>query len=538
MTPLFKLQAQISQAKIPVGDAVFSTLVVNVLSGGQIKCAETFSQIAVRSGVLNLEIGRTIDCNFDDVIAKYNDLSFQVCIGDTGAGNCLKPIQMASVPYAIKANYASQAQNAYQAELASRANYAQRLSADSNMLDQKKLGQGYFDVQTPGVVPGTGNADALKVSIPSAEVIPGSPNDVTGGFLYWSPVDPAKKILNLGAKNPSTKNLEPLTRVLIHANQTDVRGNLYVGQQSRFDSTATFNGSASLNGSVDVNVGPFSSWIRPEFNAGLNVSGDDLEVYDGLNVFNWANFGAYTEFNGGVYINAWSPFVSHSRPTFDNGLTVSVGRLDSNNGLAVIGATTLTGGVQISGGALDALIVGEEATFNKSVTFNGGVNLGTSSNLGTVNATTLNVSGASNLNTARFLGDIAGAPNTVPANLLRITGGVAFQNGSLPGGGRVDVQVPSFFGGAPNATMTVSGKATFNGQVDMSAATSVKLNVRVVTDDFADGNSGSSTAVTANFCVLAGMQQHSPGGRCLVQKGTDGLWRIQITDAECTMNCF
>jgi nitrate reductase NapAB chaperone NapD len=67
---LFKIQAQISQAKIPLGDAIFSKLVVNVKSGNTQLCTENFSQVRVRSGVLNLEVGRNIQgCQLDDVVA-------------------------------------------------------------------------------------------------------------------------------------------------------------------------------------------------------------------------------------------------------------------------------------------------------------------------------------------------------------------------------------------------------------------------------------------------------------------------------------
>jgi hypothetical protein len=264
MTPLFKLQAQISQAKIPVGDALFTNLFVNVLSNTAVKCTEPFTDIKVRSGVLNLEIGRSINCNgsfLDDVIAKNNDLSFQVCIGATNGENCLKPIQMGSVPYAIKANYANQSQNAYQAETASRSNYARRLSADSNMLATNQLGKGYFDVQTPDVgQPGTGTSTAL---VNRARALnPESLLGPTGGFLYWSPTDSAYQ-LNISAKSNTTNDLRLLSNFNVYAYNTNVIGRLEVYDVGLFNgglfvpevavgAVASFDPAVFMNGDVYV----------------------------------------------------------------------------------------------------------------------------------------------------------------------------------------------------------------------------------------------------------------------------------------------
>ena len=60
--PFFKFQTRISQAKLPVGDVIFEQIYVNVKRGDTPLCQETFSQVPVRDSVLNLEIGRTMDC--------------------------------------------------------------------------------------------------------------------------------------------------------------------------------------------------------------------------------------------------------------------------------------------------------------------------------------------------------------------------------------------------------------------------------------------------------------------------------------------
>src|SRR5690349_11172847 len=78
----FKFQSRISQAKIPVGDAKLAKVIVNVKRGSdQPLCSETLTDVMVRDSVLNIEIGRSMTCALDEVIAQNNDLSFQVCIG-------------------------------------------------------------------------------------------------------------------------------------------------------------------------------------------------------------------------------------------------------------------------------------------------------------------------------------------------------------------------------------------------------------------------------------------------------------------------
>lgn len=264
---LFKLQSQISQAKIPVGDAVFTKLVVNVKSGNTQLCNESFNQVRVRSGVLNLEIGRNIQgCQLDDIVAKYNDLAFQVCIGDSSAeaGNCLKPIQLGSVPYAIKASFASQAQESYRSEIAARANYAQRLVADGTRLDQTKLGLGYYDFETPA---------SNKLTTLTA-VLPAQAADVKGGFMQWTAVDPLNKILNVSAKNSSTGVLEPLTKLLIHATDTNLWGKLAVNNTSNFVKQSTFvEGYQVTGGSVTINA-PTSVTKQVTMSNSLTVIGN------------------------------------------------------------------------------------------------------------------------------------------------------------------------------------------------------------------------------------------------------------------------
>ena len=71
----FKFQAAISQAKMPVGEAVFQTLIVNLKKGDQEMCSETFNDVQVRDSVLNMEIGKQMSCDMDAVMAEHSGLT-------------------------------------------------------------------------------------------------------------------------------------------------------------------------------------------------------------------------------------------------------------------------------------------------------------------------------------------------------------------------------------------------------------------------------------------------------------------------------
>ena len=67
---VFKFQARVSLAKLPIGKGVFSEVIVNVIEGSTTKCIEKFQNVEVRDSVLNLEIGLNMSCEFDELLAK------------------------------------------------------------------------------------------------------------------------------------------------------------------------------------------------------------------------------------------------------------------------------------------------------------------------------------------------------------------------------------------------------------------------------------------------------------------------------------
>ncbi len=265
---LFKLQARISQAKIPVGDAVFDSIIVNLIRPGattnRVACTETIPGVRVRNSVLNLDIGRKIEnCQLDQVIAQEQDLSFEICINSPD--NCLKPIPLGSTPYALKANYAVLAQKAHEANQAVQAHYAHRVTADTELfVGERTHEDGYLDFATPDgntVLKTTGwerISTALKADMKSvygAEPATQSASPV-GGFIQWTPVSRAENAgdnsqeaigtLHLVAKDEQTadKLLKPLAKLMIHADKTFATGEMHVLPTTGYSLRSTGVGTA------------------------------------------------------------------------------------------------------------------------------------------------------------------------------------------------------------------------------------------------------------------------------------------------------
>ncbi|MEW5847245.1 MAG: hypothetical protein AB2A00_00475 [Myxococcota bacterium] len=229
---VFKFQARVSQAKLPVGEGVFNRVIVNLNRGDETLCREEFRDVRVVDSTINVEIGRNMSCEMDQVIAENHDLFFQVCLG--GEDNCLRPVSLGSSPYAVKSTFASQAQEAHQSDVAGQAHYAHRVTADRDLFLTKELGTGYFDFFTPAEAP-------LLYTPADFEQYR------NGGFLQWTPMDEQEPTLHIVGKDHQTDQVVPLGRLVLGADNTDTTGRLTVrsgGMQ--------VNGSSSLTGNTTV----------------------------------------------------------------------------------------------------------------------------------------------------------------------------------------------------------------------------------------------------------------------------------------------
>ena len=238
--PVFHLQSRISQGKLPAGELRLQLVVIKVLRGTTSVCQETISDVVIHESVINLEIGRNMSCDLSQLIAENPNLAFQVCLG--GAQNCLKPIELASTPYAIKANYAVTAQRSQSANTAALSNYAQRASADRDLSLRRKISIGYFDFAAP--------SEGL-----AGEVYPDSEYSdlVDGGFIQWAPVRVSQaRDLHISGKDQSSDRLVRLGALVFDSSRTVAAGDLVVRPQTGGDGLVLVRGNAELSGDSTV----------------------------------------------------------------------------------------------------------------------------------------------------------------------------------------------------------------------------------------------------------------------------------------------
>jgi hypothetical protein len=145
---VFNLQVRVSPTKIPSGRGVVSMFVNLSNREGDVLCSESFSNpVKIRNGVLNLEIGRGMDCALDEVLMENEVIRIQLCIGSEES--CLRPIELTAVPFALSAHYATEAKKARTATVAARTDVTHRATADTDILKPSAVGYGYFDFFSP-----------------------------------------------------------------------------------------------------------------------------------------------------------------------------------------------------------------------------------------------------------------------------------------------------------------------------------------------------------------------------------------------------
>jgi hypothetical protein len=271
----FKFQSRISQAKLPLADGRLN-VIVHLREGTTTWCSQTLTGVQVRDSVLNLEVGPDTGMNctlpLEEVIASRSSLGFQICINNEE--NCLKPIALSSVPYAVKADFARRAQQSHEADVAAQCHYAHRVAADLDLFESAVLGSGYYDFHTP--------------LLPSTDITTGlAANAVTNreGVIQWTPVGASERKLNVCAKvegegnAPST--LASLDELKLHAALTQAYGDLTVSGHANVNSLAvfeqsTFGGTAMFQGpAVQVGAGTETTFTGPvNFLGSVNLQAD------------------------------------------------------------------------------------------------------------------------------------------------------------------------------------------------------------------------------------------------------------------------
>lgn len=348
-----KFQARVSQAKLPIGEGVFSRVVVNLKRGDETLCREEFRDVMVSQSVVNLELGRNMSCELDQVIAENPELLFQLCIG--GPENCLRPVSFGTAPYAMKSSFAQQSQFAHQADVSGQANYAHRATADRDMFRSRELGKGYFDFRTPPEAPDL--YDALRFR-----------DYADGGFLQWTPMREAEPTLHVSAKNPLSDLPVPLARLILAATTTETTGRLNVQSGGvHVTGASEITGNTIVRGQLKVEK---PSGTGPQ---GVHVAGNSsitgsLSVSNGLTVES-----AGAEVTGGIRVKGPSDFDTGA--TFED--VVVNGHLRVNGTFEVPGEIEI-GSVASDFGVGRDFAVGRDAVVMRDLAVNGGIVAGPS----------------------------------------------------------------------------------------------------------------------------------------------------------------
>jgi hypothetical protein len=256
----FKFQAQVSQGKLPIGDARFSKVWVSLLNGATPIATEEIPGVVVRDGVLNLEIGQTSAAKFEQAVGTFPQLQVQICIEQTT--NCLKPVPIASVPYAIKSTYAYNARYAANASHATECNYTHRAAAEANSwTGSDGTGTGYFDFETPAGIAANKPIAGLTIA----------PKTNRAGFIQWRSAsavagDPEEVHLCAQETDPANVNnvlRKPLTSLIVHAESAVFTGAVTVGGKATITGGAAITGETFEVGTAGVSGGTITNIYGP-----------------------------------------------------------------------------------------------------------------------------------------------------------------------------------------------------------------------------------------------------------------------------------
>jgi len=289
----FNFQSRISQAKIPVGDATLPQVSVLILRGSEPVCEEYFYNVKVRDSVLNLEIGRGMNCregNLEDEIAINPALKFRVCLGDND--NCLRVVEMGSVPYSMKSTYSVLSEKSRKSDEAAMAHYAHRVTADKNLFVSSDAvpTNGYFDFYTPT---SDSNENLYYVDENCDPYLSSCYGNYysyqNSGFIQWAPIteeykntdplvdefgetvagetyigtlnvcslDPDKKV----ADDDGAKGQKHLEEFIVNSYTTRIRGDVnysYDNENEEMSYVRNSGGNLVVEGNMDIGGGHFN----------------------------------------------------------------------------------------------------------------------------------------------------------------------------------------------------------------------------------------------------------------------------------------
>lgn len=332
---LFRFQARLSRAKLPLGDATFASVEARLMRGDTTLCAQTFADVSTRDSTLTLVIGPGMDCPFQTIVAETaGRLGLKVCVD----GQCLKPVELDAVPYALKANIAYQSNLVRETDEALTANYARRLSADRGQLANHWVQVGWFDGSTAA-------ASDVHALYTAADF----PPYFDSGFLSWTPVrNPTARRLHIVGRNVAADTLEWLDELVLGANEVHARGSLEVATTATVDS--------ALDVARDVTLGTQAAHT-------VTASGA-VDVAGMLHIFGETTFEtildvvASTLFELGSPVHVRDDLTVTGPLAFDNHVTLGDAPADSTTArgaLTIDESLTVTGDVDFGNAGAGAL---------------------------------------------------------------------------------------------------------------------------------------------------------------------------------------
>jgi hypothetical protein len=352
---IFQFQARVAAARLPGGAAEVTlpglSLQLRAAPELPVLCQEDFADVLVQDGVLNLEVGRRLSCSLPEVLAQHDSLSVQVCIG--GGGGCLAAVPMATVPYAVKGDYAVRAGSARRAVTAKASNLALRASADRDPFGRASIGDGYFDFRS---FPPQ-HADTLFEA------------KAGDGFVAWTAVSgwdqPSR--LHLSAADSNTLQSGPLETLHWSAEESTVTGRASVtGAGQVGGSASVLGGQVSASGDSLVVAGGATLQQSGHSKGDLDIQG----TLTGLGEQQWEAGGNRLQLRSdAVSLVAGRDATAPSSKVNAGGLVATAGKLVAKGGLQSDLVTTLVGQVSVGkaeGGSRDTLSVHAPATLAAS----------------------------------------------------------------------------------------------------------------------------------------------------------------------------
>lgn len=483
----FKFQARISQAKLPVDVVKFPQVYVKLVEGSNVWCSQLLSDVRVRDSVINLEVGpdtgMTCSMALEELIANKKSLAFKICINNEE--NCLKPIALSSVPYAVKAEYARRAQQSFEADVAAQAHYAHRIAADLDLLQAPTIGTGYYDFHTPLVpmtVPGLSPAQTISNK---------------EGVMQWTPVAAAEKKLNIVLKNEANGGIPAsfsrLDELKLHAALTRDLGKLEVSESAKMLSTLDVSALTTLGAGVTAGA---ATQVLLTNGAATMKSTLAVEKQTTLGLVSGVG-------NQALLTNGMATF--QGKTTVNNTLTVGAFETKLGGVLNVTGLTTLSGGLTVAAPPAStthsitgptAIAGATQMTGSLSITSTGGLDVAATSNLTTLKVPSIGSAtfdGSATFNgTTTFNGAV-----TLPA----ISSG-SFTTLNLPLGGlRMGVDDNFEFGNANNNVASPVKGSTIAGGAS-----------NIITGGWSIVGSGTGNTAAANYSVIGGGQSNNTTG--------------------------